>query len=146
MSLLWVSLLEQQHSTHIYRESLKKKEEEKNLKPRFCTYFVRFQDRNIRSEGLRLKENYIDVQIYKSLIVQLLRSSFFISRDCLSKTEIGERETCMHLIVCRARVGARASPSPPPTCDKRAGSVYYNYPPLIVHPLGQKSVIFRKSG
>ena len=64
MSLLWVSLLEQQHSTHIYRENLKKKKEKKNnLKPRFCTYFVRFQDRNIRSEGVRLKENYIDVQI-----------------------------------------------------------------------------------
>jgi hypothetical protein len=40
-----------------------KKKEEKNLKPRFCTYFVRFQDRNIRSEGVRLKENYKDVQI-----------------------------------------------------------------------------------
>jgi hypothetical protein len=25
---------------------------------------------------------------------------------------IGERETCMHLIVCRAKVGARALPSP----------------------------------
>ena len=66
MSLLRVSLLEQQHSTHIYRESFKKKKEKKiknNLKTRFCTYFVRFQDRNIRSEGVRLKENYIDVQI-----------------------------------------------------------------------------------
>jgi hypothetical protein len=28
--------------------------------------------------------------------VQLLRSSFFIERGCLSKTEIGEREIYMH--------------------------------------------------
>ncbi len=60
MSLSWVSLLEQQHCTHIYRESLKKK---RKLKPRFRTYFVRFQDINIRSEGVRLEENYIFYQI-----------------------------------------------------------------------------------
>ncbi len=33
---------------------------------------------------------------------------------------IGERETCMHLIVCRARVGARAFPSPPHAIRRRA--------------------------
>ncbi len=52
--------------TYIGRVSEKRK---RKLKPRFRTYFVRFQDINIRSEGLRLKENYIDVQVYKSLVV-----------------------------------------------------------------------------
>ncbi len=32
----------------------------------------------------------------------------------------GERETCMHLIVCRVRVGARAFPSPPHAIRRRA--------------------------
>ncbi len=33
---------------------------------------------------------------------------------------IGERETCMHVIVCRAKVGARAFPSPPHAIRRRA--------------------------
>ena len=58
---------------------------------------------------------------------------------------IGERETCMHLIVCRAKVGARAFPSPPHAIRRRALCAM-TAPPLIVYSHGQKSVTFRKSG
>jgi hypothetical protein len=49
---------------------------------------------------------------------------FFIERGCLSKKEIGEREICMHLRICRTRTVARASPSPPTRDKRKAGLVY----------------------
>ncbi len=54
--------------------------------------------------------------------VQLLRSSFYRKRlpQQNGDRRIGERETCMHLIVCRARVGARAFPSLPHAIRRRA--------------------------
>ena len=56
------------------------------------------------------------------LLVQLLRSSFYRKRlpQQNGDRRIGVRETCMHLIVCRAKVGARALPSPLHAIRRRA--------------------------
>ncbi len=64
-----------------------------------------------------------------SLSVSLLHSSFYRKRlpQQNGDRRIGERGTCMRLIVCGSKVGL--APSPPPTRDKEAGLVYYNCPP-----------------
>ncbi len=72
---------------------------------------------------------------------------FFIERGCLSKTEIGEREICMHLRICRTRTVARASPSPPTRDKRKAGPVYpASPPPPPTHSPWPKLVIFRDCG
>jgi hypothetical protein len=63
--------------------------------------------------------------------------ALFIERGCLSETEIGEREIYMHSSVCRTRTVARASPSPSPTRDKKAGLVYPACPPPPLLPMSK---------